>query len=235
MTGPFVTLLVDPPWQFTDHLTMSKVKRSAMSQYDTMSLDQLLALYQSPRVAKPMLNLPAGPAYIAGFPTADVGFCCMWSTAVNLLDGSAPALMRAWNYEPKQIVPWVKGNIQLSPSKIGLEHPDEPVLVTQIGMGWIYRNVAEYLIIGTRGRYSKLVKDHSEAGLILERRTKHSAKPNGQYVKIEQVLPGPYLELFARRRREGWTSWGNELDGEATQLANEPLPAPPVDWSWLHA
>jgi N6-adenosine-specific RNA methylase IME4 len=25
------------------------------------------------------------------------------------------------------------------------------------------------------------------------------------------MLPGPYIELFARRKREGWTSWGNEV------------------------
>lgn len=38
----------------------------------------------------------------------------------------------------------------------------------------------------------------------------HSAKPDGSYDLIEQASPGPYLELFARRQRLGWDTWGNE-------------------------
>lgn len=27
---------------------------------------------------------------------------------------------------------------------------------------------------------------------------------------VERVSPGPWLEMFARRRRVGWDVWGNE-------------------------
>ncbi len=40
----------------------------------------------------------------------------------------------------------------------------------------------------------------------------HSVKPEEQYAIIERCSPGPYLELFARRRRPGWSVWGNEVD-----------------------
>jgi N6-adenosine-specific RNA methylase IME4 len=33
-------------------------------------------------------------------------------------------------------------------------------------------------------------------------------KPDDQYAIIESCSEGPYLELFARGRRDGWTSWG---------------------------
>jgi len=40
----------------------------------------------------------------------------------------------------------------------------------------------------------------------------HSEKPNIFYEYfIERMSPDPYLELFARQRREGWDAWGNEL------------------------
>ena len=40
----------------------------------------------------------------------------------------------------------------------------------------------------------------------------HSRKPDELYEIVEACSPGPYLELFARGRREGWDQWGNEVD-----------------------
>ncbi len=44
-------------------------------------------------------------------------------------------------------------------------------------------------------------------------RTKHSKKPEAIQDAIETLVYGPYLEIFARRQRKGWTCIGNELDG----------------------
>jgi N6-adenosine-specific RNA methylase IME4 len=38
----------------------------------------------------------------------------------------------------------------------------------------------------------------------------HSAKPEAFLDLVERVSPGPYLEMFARRQRLGWDTWGNE-------------------------
>lgn len=38
----------------------------------------------------------------------------------------------------------------------------------------------------------------------------HSAKPDAFLDLVERVSPGPYLELFARRQRLGWDTWGDE-------------------------
>lgn len=59
---------------------------------------------------------------------------------------------------------------------------------------------------------------------------RHSRKPEEVYRRIERLMAGPYLEVFARERRDGWTSIGNELDGLdireslARLAADEPLP-----------
>lgn len=48
---------------------------------------------------------------------------------------------------------------------------------------------------------------------VLAPRGKHSQKPEAIQDRIERLCAGPYLEVFARRRRPGWTCVGNELDG----------------------
>jgi N6-adenosine-specific RNA methylase IME4 len=39
-------------------------------------------------------------------------------------------------------------------------------------------------------------------------------KPDEQFAVIERCSPGPYLELFARRKRPGWSAWGNEIESD---------------------
>jgi N6-adenosine-specific RNA methylase IME4 len=48
--------------------------------------------------------------------------------------------------------------------------------------------------------------------LITAPRREHSRKPDETYSRIEALVDGPYLELFARNRRPGWTAWGNETE-----------------------
>ena len=47
---------------------------------------------------------------------------------------------------------------------------------------------------------------------MLSRKREHSRKPDELYDIIEQCSPVPYLELFARHLRPGWSQWGNEVD-----------------------
>jgi tRNA A37 threonylcarbamoyladenosine synthetase subunit TsaC/SUA5/YrdC len=47
---------------------------------------------------------------------------------------------------------------------------------------------------------------------MVSRKREHSRKPDELYEIIESCSPGPYLELFARTRRDGWLSWGNEVE-----------------------
>ena len=80
------------------------------------------------------------------------------------------------------------------------------------GVGFYFRNTTELVLFGIRGRLRTLKPGRKQVNIILSRKREHSRKPDELYDIIEQCSPGPYLELFARGGREGWTQWGNEVD-----------------------
>lgn len=88
------------------------------------------------------------------------------------------------------------------------------------GMGFYFRGDTEHVLFGIRGKApidpAIRVSNHFAAP-----RTVHSAKPDRFYEIVERVSPGPYLEMFARRRRYGWDVWGNEAPTE--QASQAPL------------
>lgn len=82
------------------------------------------------------------------------------------------------------------------------------------GLGQYFRTRAEFLCFGVRGRgmsSSVRTESNSVVGFIDERRTRHSVKPQASFDLIESRSKGPYLEMFARKHRFGWDSWGNEI------------------------
>jgi len=88
---------------------------------------------------------------------------------------------------------------------------------TQIGLGQYLRGSHEICLFGVRGSLPYARKaDGSRLAIpsvFVAERTKHSRKPEESYNIIEQVSPGPRLELFARQEREGWDAMGDEVDG----------------------
>jgi hypothetical protein len=81
------------------------------------------------------------------------------------------------------------------------------------GVGFYFRNVTELILFGVRGKNIRtLAPGRRQVNLLATRKQEHSRKPDEQYAIIEACSEGPYLELFARGRREGWTSWGAEAD-----------------------
>ncbi len=81
------------------------------------------------------------------------------------------------------------------------------------GVGFYFRNVTELILFGVRGRNVRtLAPGRRQVNLLATRKQEHSRKPEEQYAIIEACSEGPYLELFARGRRDGWTSWGAEAD-----------------------
>ncbi len=78
------------------------------------------------------------------------------------------------------------------------------------GVGFYFRNVTELILFGVRGSMRTLAPGRRQVNLIESRKREHSRKPDEAYALIEDCSPGPYLELFARYPRPGWTSWGSE-------------------------
>lgn len=82
------------------------------------------------------------------------------------------------------------------------------------GVGFYFRNVTEPILFGVKGSLRTLAPARSTVNMLETRKREHSRKPDEQYDLIESCSPGPYLEMFARYAREGWTAWGNESDAE---------------------
>ncbi|MDS4015215.1 MAG: MT-A70 family methyltransferase [Candidatus Accumulibacter sp.] len=79
------------------------------------------------------------------------------------------------------------------------------------GVGFYFRNTTELILFGVRGRNARtLAPGRRQVNIIRSRKREHSRKPDELYPLIEACSPGPYLELFARGSRPGWTSWGNQ-------------------------
>ena len=92
------------------------------------------------------------------------------------------------------------------------------------GMGWYFRGDTEHVLFGVRGSLP-IPPAVRESNHFAASRTIHSAKPDRFYEMVERVSPGPYLELFARRRRYGWDVWGNEAPEFAASQAEMGLGA----------
>lgn len=76
------------------------------------------------------------------------------------------------------------------------------------GLGYGTRKNLEPCLLALRGKPH--LKSRSERDWLVAERQEHSRKPDEQYPRIEAMYDGPYLEMFARRARPGWSAWGNQ-------------------------
>ena len=116
---------------------------------------------------------------------------CVWPELPGALD-----VVKAWGFEYK-----TAGFVYVKQNRGG-----EGIFT---GMGYWTRANTEPCLLATRGSPKRLNADVHQ--VILAPVGEHSAKPLDTHERIERLVPGPYLELFARREYEGWTTWGNEL------------------------
>ena len=79
-----------------------------------------------------------------------------------------------------------------------------------MGTGYWTRANTETCLLATKGHPKRINTDVMQA--ILDERREHSRKPDCIHERIERLVAGPYLELFARQTRPGWISWGNEVN-----------------------
>ena len=83
------------------------------------------------------------------------------------------------------------------------------------GQGGIYCPTNEFLILARKGKAPK--KRRIDSTWFHTKRTKaHSTKPEFFQEMIEKVTDEPRLEMFARRKRDGWDVFGNEVEGSIT-------------------
>jgi N6-adenosine-specific RNA methylase IME4 len=116
----------------------------------------------------------------------------------NALLREALDIMREWGFTYKTNIVWYKVRKDGGPDGRGV--------------GFYFRNVTELLLFGVKGSMRTLKPGRTQVNILSTRKQEHSRKPQEVYRIIQECSPGPYLELFARERVEGWTQWGNEVD-----------------------
>jgi N6-adenosine-specific RNA methylase IME4 len=177
IAGQFGTILIDPPWRFTNRTGKVGPEHWRLRRYQTMSFEEIANL----SVEK--LALPKSHLYL-------------WCPNALLLE--ALTIMKAWGFTYKTNIVWYKVRKDGGPDGRGV--------------GFYFRNVTELLLFGVKGKLRTLAPGRRQVNILISRKQEHSRKPDAMYDLIEKCSPGPFLELFARERVEGWTQWGDELD-----------------------
>ncbi len=130
-------------------------------------------------------------------PAADDAHLYIWT--INRYIEQTYTVARAWGFEPSIMLYWLK-------QPMGL------------GLGGAFCGCVEPILFCRRGKLA--AKKRYDRNWWGWPRGAHSAKPEEFQTVVEQVSPGPYLEMFARRKRHGWASWGNEIASDV-EMPNE--------------
>jgi ParB/RepB/Spo0J family partition protein len=122
-------------------------------------------------------------------PSSDNAVLFLWATNPMLED--ALKVMEAWGFKYKTNMVWVKD---------------------KYGVGFYFRGQHELLLVGVKGDAHPPAESNRFSSVLHAPVQKHSEKPIEVYEIIEKMYPkSRYLELFARKKREGWEVSGNEV------------------------
>lgn len=134
----------------------------------------------------------------------------LWATNRYLSD--AFTLVDEWGFRYRQTLVWHK----LGASPFG---------------GTFASNAAEFLIAAARGNPVVITRWANHGSVITHNRMgEHSRKPEVFLDEIEASCPGPRVELFARRQRLGWDTWGHEALNHVS-LASANVERPLLDFA----
>lgn len=203
--GPFGAILADPPWRFQtfsakgrdrcpDGPVSAKSARNLQRQnspekhYATMTLDEIKAM--------PLLQSAAKD-------------CVLFLWATDPMLPEAFAVGAAWGFKFKTTAfVWAKERRVTSKRGDAFDDPNDKRF--PMGTGYWTRANPEICLLFTRGKPKRI--SASVRKLMIEPRREHSRKPDETHARIERLVSGPYLELFAREPRPGWTVWGNQTE-----------------------
>jgi N6-adenosine-specific RNA methylase IME4 len=185
----YKTIVADPPWQVKAGRNLGGyVVENGKQVFDQTHQNSRELAYQSMSVEE-----------ICALPVRDIAeenaHLYVWT--INRYVEQAYQVARAWGFTPSTMLVWAK-------TPFGG------------GLGGAYGISTEFVLFCRRGTLpalSKVVgtwwnwKRHYVNGYPC-----HSKKPEQFQDMVETVSPGPYLEMFARRVRNGWDAWGNEIE-----------------------
>lgn len=192
--GYYRCIYADPAWQFKTRAPSKNPQsdRSVERHYKTMTVPEMMKL--------PVKEL-AHP---------DGCHLFMWVTGPFL--EKAFTLAKAWGFRYSAIgFAWIK--LKKKHGKKNAQYTLVPLVDISeeffTGLGFTTRKNLEICLLFRRGspkRNSKKVRE-----LVISPLREHSRKPDEVPPRIEEYCSGPYLELFSRSGRKGWTVWGDEV------------------------
>lgn len=209
MPTEYKTLYIDPPW---NECGGGKIKRGADRHYKLMKVKDIIRTIWT----CPIFN-PADDAHLY-----------LWTTNTYVIQAGAVVMPQlGFRYVTKTT--WVKladDSVMKTLRKLAEKHGRGGTVeslagsfsaieiaeaVLQIGLGQYQRGSDEALLFGVRGKAMVPEPEDRLPSVVFAPRGKHSAKPEVFYDRIERVSPGPRAEIFARSRRDGWDSFGDQL------------------------
>jgi len=224
MSGGYRVIYADPPWSFATYSARGKA-RSADRHYSTMGLEAIKALPVAAAAATDSVLL-------------------LWTTDPHL--EAALEVVGAWGFAFKTVgFYWIKTGADGAPSR-GMGYwtranPEACLLGVRGAVGLELAHdpeAADLCLLGTRGAPGR--RGRGVDRLVIARRGAHSAKPIEVYRRIEELLEGPYLELFARATWPGWDAWGDQVaarggvvHGGVADLEGLPAAVAEADQGWL--
>lgn len=175
-------VVADPPWTFNDTGT------------------RLAPSYDGPQRQSPAHYDIMSINDIKALPMAklfhpDGGWLALWVPWA--LVPVALSCIESWGLQYVTAGVWVKTKNDGTGLRIGGGHhlrmASEPLLLARVGKKW------------PRARVRNI------PNVWHAPRQEHSSKPECVQQDLELLWPGPYAELFARRRRPLWHCWGLEI------------------------
>jgi N6-adenosine-specific RNA methylase IME4 len=197
--GGFRVILADPPWLFELRSEKGEEK-SPQAQYPCMT-------------TKEIKQIPVD--YLAAKD------CALFIWVTWPMMPVWESVIKAWGFEYAGLAwEWRKYNPETGKYAFGGGYGTrknlEPCLLATRGNPSLKSELPDDLFgVGRVAKGVHSVRDWMEAWPLDEIRAprrEHSRKPDEQYERIETLFDGPYVELFARQRRQGWSAWGNQTD-----------------------
>lgn len=190
------TLVIDPPWRYRKDGQDRRGKRNPGGG----SLRWAEQQYRTMPITE-IRDLPIGE-----MANKDAHLY-LWTTSPRMfgergdLSISPADLMDAWGFEYVSTLVWMKSG--------------------PMGMGNYFRIDTEFVLFGVRG-HCPIPPTMRRSNVFTAPKGAHSAKPDVFYRIVETVSPAPRVDVFARKRREGWDAWGDEVpDHVQTEVFKE--------------
>lgn len=191
------TIVADPPWAYPEGWPVGSKDGEVAPQAAARGIP-----YEKGR-RTPLKYEQMSVEQIAALPVAalaDPRGCHLYLWTTNRYLRSAFDVLDAWGFRFGQVLVWCK-------TPMG------------IGPGGAFAQSTEYILTARCGSLRNTKRFDSNWFTWPRMGKAHSRKPDGFLDLVEQTSPAPRIELFARRKRLGWDSWGNEIDSDVELIA----------------